>query len=311
MTEDSTIKDENFNDYIKKFKDKFGMKNTDFDDYDTIKDIDDSLLISFKDIYDIIKEPGTGTGTGTETRKYLFEYLSLLLINNIYYANKYITLLTYSNVNILNNVINDKYEYYEFFLTILFIFLAFIIIIIIYWDYVYRSANKLSRCVKIRDIVNYNTSNDYPFIYCILIVHEDNIDNIIDKYVIKLEYNFNKLTTKINYGDPEYLNNVTLDIGNDALNFNAFKYCNLYDMDYLYANFLDDDNVNKYIDKEKISNVKYKYITTTPTFKVLNDEVSLELAKFVKQYGVYQDGTPLYPIYNILNAAEQNKHLYL
>jgi hypothetical protein len=50
----------------------------------------------------------------------------------------------------------------------------------------------------------------HPFVYVIMIINESNLDGVLDKYVLKLEYNFIKKTTNAILGETEYVNEVML-----------------------------------------------------------------------------------------------------
>ena len=174
-----------------------------------------------------------------------------------------------------------------------------------YWDNVYRVTNQTSRCVKIQDIINVNNENDYPFIYYISVINEKNINNLKDKFILRLEYNFFKKTTKYVFGSQEYLQDVILPLGIDEDKKDIFKYYDLQDMQSKEVYMKNNSISSIYIDKDIITSKKYKFIVTTPSYMVLNDDASIELAKFVKKYGKYSDITELNPIYNILSAVEQ------
>jgi hypothetical protein len=111
----------------------------------------------------------------------------------------------------LNILYANEFSYYEFFLIVIFMTLILVVGIILYWDHVYRTAKKLSRCSKINMIAYQNRDKDkYPFVYVIMIINESNLDAVLDKYVLKLEYNFVKKTTNAILGETEYVNEVLL-----------------------------------------------------------------------------------------------------
>jgi len=111
----------------------------------------------------------------------------------------------------LNILYANEFSYYEFFLIVIFTTLILVVGIILYWDHVYRTAKKLSRCSKINMIAYQNRDKDkYPFVYVIMIINESNLDAVLDKYVLKLEYNFVKKTTNAILGETEYVNEVLL-----------------------------------------------------------------------------------------------------
>ena len=76
-----------------------------------------------------------------------------------------------------------------------------------------------------------------------------------------------------------------------------------------YINYYDkENNIIYYIDKKKIANKKYKYFVTSNTDKKLNDNSSMQLAYFVRNFG-YNDNINLDPIYNILYAIDNKKNM--
>ncbi len=112
----------------------------------------------------------------------------------------------------LNILYANDFSYYELFLVVIFMTLILVVGIILYWDNVYRTAKKLSRCSKINMIAYQNRDKDnHPFVYVIMIINESNLDAVLDKYVLKLEYNFVKKTTNAILGESEYVNEVKLD----------------------------------------------------------------------------------------------------
>ena len=242
------------------------------------------------------------------------DQLWFMMQNVIYYGLKFVYENTQSLIFYMQEIYKVQYSYQELLLNVLFILLLFIIVFIMYWDYVYRASSKASRCTKIREIIDDNEKADYPYIYVVYIVHEENASEVLDKYAIKLEYNFFKKTTKIAYGNREYYNDVILEMNNESNESNdsndvnmqkAFTYFDLDDMIYKTVEKADDNYGLVRIDSSVITTKKYRYIVMTPTFKVRNDEASYELAKFVRQYGRDKNMTKLYPIYNILNAVDQ------
>jgi hypothetical protein len=233
------------------------------------------------------------------------DYIQIVIVNAVYHFLKSAKANVEYILHYLQDVDNEKYTYYEMFLNILFITIVFIILLIMYWDNVYRVTNQTSRCVKIQDIINVNNENDYPFIYYISVINEKNINNLKDKFILRLEYNFFKKTTKYVFGSQEYLQDVILPLGIDEDKKDIFKYYDLQDMQSKEVYMKNNSISSIYIDKDIITSKKYKFIVTTPSYMVLNDDASIELAKFVKKYGKYSDITELNPIYNILSAVEQ------
>jgi hypothetical protein len=301
--------------------------------------------------------------------------LSPIYIYNLWYIMKSKTLSLFDTfIYQLNKLYGDEFSYYEFFLIVFFIMLVLIVGIILYWDNVYRTAKKLSRCRQIGKIADQNRNVDkHPFVYVIMIINESNLDGVLDKYVLKLEYNFVKKTTNAILGESEYVNEVKLieeNIPNtqdkiknitskeDAYN-TAFTNYDAANKKYPYN--VSTDICNKLSEKTEITNCsdklikqdilaaaegalngakdilsaelsthwfsyfdlakmqskkleninknlitdrKYKYVCMTPDNKILNTEIARELSTFVRDFGM-NDKTSTYPIYNVLNAVQQ------
>lgn len=233
------------------------------------------------------------------------DQLWFMMQNVIYHGLKFVHENTEALIYYMQEIYEVQYTWQELFLNIFFILLLFIIVFIMYWDHVYRSSSKASRCTKIREIIDDNEKADYPYIYNVYIVHEENASEVLDKYVIKLEYNFFKKTTKITYGNREFYIDAVLELNDDMDIKKAFTFFDLDDMRYKTVEKTDNDDGIVRLDNTVITTKKYKYIVMTPTFKVMNDQASYDLAKFVRQYGRDMNMTKLYPIYNILNAVDQ------
>jgi hypothetical protein len=236
----------------------------------------------------------------------------------------------------LNKVYGDNFSYYELFMIIFFITLLLIVCIILYWDNIYRTAKKLSHCSQVGMIAYENRDIDkHPFVYVIMIINESNLDGVLDKYVLKLEYNFIKKTTNAILGETEYVNEVMIS---DSIE--SEKYKSMVDAEYNYntAASTDLDTKKKLLDNAKvelsaalsqyqfsyfdlgrmqskkleninkglISDKKYKYICMTPDNRILKTEAARELAAFVRDFGA-NNKTSIYPISKMLNAMEQSR----
>lgn len=204
------------------------------------------------------------------------KYMKIYIFNFLYYI--YINIKTFTEYFMyqINTIYNKDYSYYELLLFICFITLILITIIILYWDYIYREAMKKSACKNIKNIINENFNQENPFVYVVMIIHKNNINKIYDKYIVKIEYNFNKNTTKIIYGERKYLeeNNVYIDAIPDS-QFNSFNY---YDINESRNKKIDN------LDSSIITNKDYRYITITTKGKSIKSDTALELAKFTKKY---------------------------
>ena len=222
--------------------------------------------------------------------------------NKLVYIYKILLLIITPLINLLprfiyqvNITYSSKYNHYQFLMHILFISLLLMLGIILYWDHLYKSAKLLSKCNELLYIIDTNLYNDTPFVYNVMIIHENNTDKLLDKFVIKLEYNFEKKTTKIIFGEDEYFKNVKLfDQKQKAFNY--------YDLNEMKQNTIDSINL------DIITNNEYKFIAVNAKNKVVNNDIAREFAKFVKQYAK-NTKTYIYPIDNILNAIEKKNSM--
>ena len=278
--ETTEITSDIFNAAVNNIKDKIG--NIDFDSYENIKKIDEDYL-------KFIAAYNSSGGISSSTQIYL------LISNLIYSIQKYIYIYTDYMMFHFGKVYNAEYPYPIIFLNIFFILFLFIIGFILYWDNVYRIVAKASRCTKITEIADDNIPLEYPFMYSVVIIHEADMDNLLENFALRINFDFIKKTTTVVYGDDEYLIDATVPY--NGLNENKFAYYNLNDM---------KDSVLDKIDAEVLTGVKYHYIPMTPDNRRLYTDAAKELAVFVKEYGRSSARTPVYPIYNILNAAEQH-----
>jgi hypothetical protein len=74
--------------------------------------------------------------------------------------------------------------------------------VFLYWDTIYKTARKLSKCNNISKIIDENNHTGTPFIYTIVIVDTKNIKKLAD-YIVKITYDFNKMETNIEYGNTK------------------------------------------------------------------------------------------------------------
>lgn len=253
-----------------------------FDLYDNIQQIDEEYLKNT-----------------TKNSEKIPSYMWLLMMNMLYSINKYMYIFSDNMLYHLGKIYATEYSYYTIFLNLFFILFLFVIVFILYWDYVYRTAAKSSRCTKITEIVDNNIPLEYPFMYSIVIIHENDMDNLLENFALRINFDFIKKTTTVVRGDEDYLNDAKLPLGgvNSNADENKFAYYDLNDM---------KDVTMSDIDAEVLTGVKYKFIPMTPDNRRLYTDAAKELAEFVKEYGRNKERTPVYPIYNILNAAEQH-----
>jgi hypothetical protein len=213
----------------------------------------------------------------------------------VYNIEKAIYIFTDNMLYHIGKVYNHDYPYYIIFLNVFFILFLFVIGFILCWDDVYRTAAKSSRCTKIAEIVNDNIPIEYPFMYSVVIIHESDMDNLLENFALRINFDFLKKTTTVVFGDDDYLVDATVPYSGQ--NETPFAYYDLNDM---------KEGILERIDAEVLSGIKYHYIPMTPDNRRLYTDAAKKLAEFVKEYGRNHQKTPVYPIYNILNAAEQH-----
>jgi hypothetical protein len=108
------------------------------------------------------------------------ETIPCQLINTITHASN-ITLLMYS---------------------VLYLCIIIMIGIFVYWDTIYKTAKKSSKCNNIAKIIDENVYTETPYVYTIIIINTKRIKKL-SEYIIKITYDFNKMETRIEYGNTE------------------------------------------------------------------------------------------------------------
>jgi hypothetical protein len=102
----------------------------------------------------------------------------------------------------LINIITQKKEIYRLLYSVLYLCIILIFGIFIYWDTIYKTAKKNSKCNNISKIIDENYYNEIPFVYTIIILNTKMIKKP-KEYIIKITYDFNKMVTNIEYGKPK------------------------------------------------------------------------------------------------------------
>jgi hypothetical protein len=74
--------------------------------------------------------------------------------------------------------------------------------IFVYWDTIYKTAKKSSKCNNIAKIIDENVYTETPYVYTIIIINTMRIKKL-SEYIIKITYDFNKMETRIEYGNTE------------------------------------------------------------------------------------------------------------
>ena len=74
--------------------------------------------------------------------------------------------------------------------------------IFLYWDTIYKTAKKYSKCNNISKIIDESVYTETPYVYTIVIINTKRIKKL-SQYIIKITYDFNKMDTSIEYGNME------------------------------------------------------------------------------------------------------------
>jgi len=74
--------------------------------------------------------------------------------------------------------------------------------IFLYWDTIYKTARRFSKCNNISKIIDENNYTETPYVYTIVIVNTKKINKLAD-YILKITYDFNKMETNIEYGNTK------------------------------------------------------------------------------------------------------------
>ncbi len=100
----------------------------------------------------------------------------------------------------LISVISHKKDINILIYSVLYLCIIIMIGIFLYWDTIYKSAKRCSKCNNISKIIEENYYLETPYVYTIIILNTKNIKKPTE-YVIKIKYDFNKMETNIEYGD--------------------------------------------------------------------------------------------------------------
>lgn len=102
----------------------------------------------------------------------------------------------------LINIISHKTDTYVLIYSVLYLCIIIMIGIFLYWDTIYKTAKRCSKCNNISKIIDENMYTETPYVYSIIIVNTKKIKKL-SEYIIKITYDFNKMETKIEYGNTE------------------------------------------------------------------------------------------------------------
>jgi hypothetical protein len=211
----------------------------------------------------------------------------------------------------ITTIADSKVSNYQIIINVLFLLIIFGTFYVLYRDYIYRIANKMTRCSDINEIINMNiNNNDNSYIYNIYIAHVNNSNNVATDFVLKFEYNFMAEETKIIIGQPKIISPVLFSPSDNISKMNsAFYVFDLAEKKKKYVDYYDKETDKVFfIDRKKMATKKYKYYITSSLDEKLTDDNSILLAQFIKKYG-YNDNINLDPIYNILYAIESKKNM--
>jgi hypothetical protein len=100
------------------------------------------------------------------------------------------------------NTITHKPDITLFIYSVLYLCVIAIIGIFVYWDTIYKTAKKLSKCNNISKIIDESVYTETPYVYTIIIINTKRIKKL-SEYIIKITYDFNKMETRIEYGNTE------------------------------------------------------------------------------------------------------------
>ena len=86
--------------------------------------------------------------------------------------------------------------------SVLYLCIIIMIGIFLYWDTIYKTARRCSKCNNISKIIDESNYTETPYVYTIVIVNTSKIKKLND-YVVKIIYDFNKMETNIEYGNTK------------------------------------------------------------------------------------------------------------
>lgn len=102
----------------------------------------------------------------------------------------------------LINTITHTLNITLFIYSVLYLCVLVMIGIFVYWDTIYKTAKKQSKCNNISKIMDESVYTETPYVYTIIIINTKRIKKL-SEYIIKIKYDFNKMETNIEYGNTE------------------------------------------------------------------------------------------------------------
>ena len=102
----------------------------------------------------------------------------------------------------LINTITHTLNITLFVYSLLYLCILAMIGVFVYWDTIYKTAKKQSKCNYISKIMDESVYTETPYVYTIIIINTKRIKKLTE-YIIKIKYDFNKMETSIEYGNTE------------------------------------------------------------------------------------------------------------
>ena len=102
----------------------------------------------------------------------------------------------------LINTITHTLNITLFVYSVLYLCILAMIGVFVYWDTIYKTAKKQSKCNYISKIMDESVYTETPYVYTIIIINTKRIKKLTE-YIIKIKYDFNKMETSIEYGNTE------------------------------------------------------------------------------------------------------------
>jgi hypothetical protein len=158
------------------------------------------------------------------------------------------------------------------------------ICIFAYWDIIYKKAKKYSKCNNISKIIDELYYSETPYIYNIIIINTNNIKKPAD-FIIKITYNFNNMTTNIEYGKTDNEENIFIHRKND------------------YIDILDD--IKKLEEKKEILNKKARISKKNDDLLAYN-ETAIEYSLLINS----EDGKKALELNNNKEFIDTFKYMY-
>jgi len=257
-------------------------------------------------------------------------FIIMLVLSSIYlyiYKDNVILRSYYSLQYQLFNIYINDISYYKIFYNIFFVSIVIIIATVLYWDTVYKTAKKTSKCSEISKIIEENSNKKGKFLYTILIFNNDKIDKTISKYFLKIIYDFNKMKTIIDFGNDDGNDNDLIanykpnnDIAeklmgelnkmSDKPQPIVYKKNNTYKNFYYFDLRMMKSDYIEGINTDVLNSDIYSYISIDGHNKVVKNYSSNMLLKFTKEYSMNENyNTSI--IYDILFAKNNMNKLSL